>query len=77
MRESHSILQENTGNQWNMEAVFTPEIVLIFFVGFLPTSGAFWQEPAGNLRKTSAKFPAGILLPCFTDFRCFPAETDP
>jgi len=26
MRESHRILQENTGNRWNMEAVFRPEI---------------------------------------------------
>jgi hypothetical protein len=30
MRESHRILQENTGNRWNMEAVFRPEIVRIF-----------------------------------------------
>jgi hypothetical protein len=42
------ILQENTGNRWNMEAVFRPEIVRIFSDGFLSTSCAFRQEPAGN-----------------------------
>jgi len=41
---SHGILQENTGNRWNMEAVFWPEIVRIFSGGFLPTSCAFRQE---------------------------------
>jgi hypothetical protein len=30
MRESHRILQENTGYRWNMEAVFRTEIVWIF-----------------------------------------------
>jgi hypothetical protein len=34
MRKSHRILQENTGNRWNMEAVFRPEIVRIFPVDF-------------------------------------------
>jgi hypothetical protein len=28
---SHEIQQENTGNRWNMEAVFQPDIVRIFF----------------------------------------------
>ena len=27
MRESHRILQENTGNRWNLEAVFRPETI--------------------------------------------------
>jgi hypothetical protein len=27
MRESHRILQENTGYHWKVEAVFQPEIV--------------------------------------------------
>ncbi len=31
MRESHRILQGNTGNIWNMEAVFPPGIFRIFF----------------------------------------------
>jgi hypothetical protein len=30
MRKSHRILQENTGNRWNMEAAFRPGIVRIF-----------------------------------------------
>jgi hypothetical protein len=29
--------------------------------------------PAGTHRKKSRQFPAGILLPCSSDFRCFPA----
>jgi hypothetical protein len=60
---SRRILQENTGNRWNMEAVFRPEIVRIFSGGFLSTSCAFRQEPAGNHRKKSENFPSGILLP--------------
>jgi hypothetical protein len=28
-RESHRILQENTGNRWNMEAVFRPNLKCI------------------------------------------------
>jgi hypothetical protein len=39
----HPIMQENTGNRWNMEAVFRPEIVQIFLGGSLPTSSAFRQ----------------------------------
>jgi hypothetical protein len=60
---SRGILQENTGNRWNVEAVLRPEIVRIFSGGFLSTSDAFWQEPAGNHRKKSENFPVGILLP--------------
>jgi hypothetical protein len=52
----HRILQENTGNRWNMEAVFRPGIVWIF-------SGGFLCFPAGTGQKSSEKFPAGILLP--------------
>jgi len=63
MRESHRILQENTGNIWNMEAVFPPGIFRIF-------SDVFRKDPLGkhwNLSestgKKSGKFPVGILLP--------------
>ncbi len=63
MRESHHILQESTGNHWNMEAVFRPENFRIFSGGFLPTSCAFQQEAGGKHWKKSEKFPAGILLP--------------
>jgi hypothetical protein len=55
MRESHRILQENTGNRWNMEAVFRPKIIRIFSGGFLSTSCAFQQEPAENHRKKIRK----------------------
>jgi hypothetical protein len=44
----HRILQENTGNRWNMEAVFRPEIVWIFSGGFLSTSCAFRPEIIGK-----------------------------
>jgi hypothetical protein len=48
MRESHRILQENTGNRWKMAAVFRSEIVRIF-------SGEFLCFPAGTGRKSSEK----------------------
>jgi hypothetical protein len=60
---SREILQENTGNRWNMKAVFRLEIVRIFSGEFLSTSCAFRKEPAGNHWKKSENFPAGILLP--------------
>ena len=63
MRKSHRILQENTRNRWNMEAVFRPEIDRTFSGGFQPTSCAFWLETAGNYWKKSEEFPVGILLP--------------
>jgi hypothetical protein len=44
---SRGILQENTGNRWNMEAVFRPEIVRIF-------SGGFLYFPAGTGRNTAS-----------------------
>jgi hypothetical protein len=63
MRESHRIPHENTGNRWNMEAVFRPGIVRIFSCPFLSTSCASRHEPTENHRKKSKKLPAGILLP--------------
>ncbi len=45
-----------------MEAVFRPEIALIFPGELLSTFRAFWQEPALNHRKKSEQFPAVILL---------------
>jgi hypothetical protein len=41
MRESHRILQENTENTWNMEAVFCLGIFRIFY-------DDFWTDPAGK-----------------------------
>jgi hypothetical protein len=60
-----------------VEAVFRPEIYWIFSGEFLSISCAFRQEPVGNHRKKSDKFPVGILLPRSSDFRCFPAGTSP
>jgi hypothetical protein len=58
---SRRILQENTDNRWNIEAVFRSEIDRIFSARFLPASCAFRQESAGNHRKKSGKSPFGIL----------------
>ena len=63
MRDSHRILQGNTGNRWNVEAVFRSKIRPDFSGGFLPTSCTFRQELAGYHRKKSENFPSGILLP--------------
>jgi hypothetical protein len=59
MQESHRILQENTGNTWNMEAVFWSGISRIF-------SDDFRKDPAEKqwkLLESTGKFPTGILLP--------------
>jgi hypothetical protein len=58
MRESHWLLQENTQNTWNMEAVFRLGISRIF-------SYDFRTDPAGKHWKfleSTGKFPTGILL---------------
>ncbi len=73
MRESHRILQENTGNTWNMEAVFRLGISQIF-------SDDFGTDPAGKhwkLLESTRKNP-GNSRPeyCFqlpSIFRCIPA----
>jgi hypothetical protein len=52
----HWILQENTGNRWNMEAILRTKIVRIF-------SGGLLCFPTGTGQKSSEKFPSGILLP--------------
>jgi hypothetical protein len=41
---SRGILQENTGNRWDIEAIFRPEIVRIFSGVFLSTFCAFRPE---------------------------------
>jgi hypothetical protein len=73
MRESHRTLQENTGNIWNMEALFSPKIFQIF-------SDDFWKDPLGKhwkLSESTGKNP-GNSRPeyCFqlpSIFRCKPA----
>ena len=73
-RKNLRFLQENTGNQRNMEAVFGPETFRTFSWRFPASSCRKEQEFAG---KMPVIFPAGILLPRCVDFRCFPAETGP
>ncbi len=69
MRESHRILQENTGYIWNMEAVFPPGIFRIFSDDFrkvlLESTGSCWNSP-GNSRPEYC-----FQLPSI--FRCIPA----
>jgi len=66
MRESHRILYP-AGRHWKLSGFFSS--------GFLRNFCAFHQEPAGNHRKQSGKFPAEMLLPYSRDFRYFPAGT--
>ncbi len=61
--------QDTMGNTRKFEAVFRSGIFRIFQVN----SDNFLYFPAGSVRKSSEKFPAGILLPYSSDFRCFPA----
>jgi hypothetical protein len=60
MRESHRIRQENTGNRWNMEAIFRSEMVRIFPVD----SSQLFMFSNRNWQKIIGKNPAGMLLPC-------------
>jgi hypothetical protein len=79
-RKEAGMSPDPAGKPWKspeVEAVFRPEIYWIFSGGFLSISCAFRQEPVGNHRKKSEKFPVGILLPRSSDFRCFPAGTGP
>ncbi len=74
MRESHRILQGNTGNRWNMEAVFRPGTVRIFSSRFLPTSCAFRQELVENYRKKiSDRNTASTKSPELPGTGCFQA----
>ncbi len=61
--------QDATENTRKLKAVFRSGISR-----WIPrTSSAFQQDPSGNHRKKSGKFPTGILLPCSRYFACFPA----
>jgi hypothetical protein len=71
--ESHRILKENTGNIWNMEAVFPPGIFQNFFDDFR-------TDPVGkheNLSESSGKIPDQNIASNFLVFsvvsRLFPA----
>jgi hypothetical protein len=52
MQESHRIQQKNTGNHWNIEAVFRPKVVRFFFRR-IPAN--FLCFPAGIGRKALEK----------------------
>ncbi len=56
-----------------VEAVFRPEIFRIFSDDFRPVPAGKHRKLTGIHRKKSGQIPVGILLPCSSDFRCFPA----
>ncbi len=56
-----------------VEAVFRPENFRIFSDDFRPVPAGKHGELTGIHRKKSGQFPVGILLPCSSHFRCFPA----
>jgi hypothetical protein len=73
MRESHRILQENTGNTWNMEAVFRSGISRIFSDDFrTDPTGKHWKllEFTGNNPGNSRP---EYCFQLASIFRCIPA----
>jgi hypothetical protein len=54
-RTTGRFLQENTRNQWNLEAVFRPESLLIFPGDFRLAFRSFRQETPGNDREKNPK----------------------
>jgi len=56
-----------------VEAVFRPEIFRIFSDDYRAVPVGKCRKLTGIHRKKSGQFPAGILLPRSSDFRCFPA----
>ena len=56
-----------------MEAVFRAEIFGFYSRKFRSVPAGNHRKLAGIHRKKIRKFPLGILLPCSSDFRCFPA----
>ncbi len=56
-----------------VEAVFRPEIFRIFPGDFRPVLAGKHRKLTGIDWKKSGQFWVGILLPCSSDFRCFPA----
>ncbi len=60
-----------------MEAVFRPKIFRIFFPSLSAGSYRKAQEDGWNSPEKIRKFLAGILIPCYRDFRRFPAGAGP
>jgi hypothetical protein len=56
-----------------VEAVFQTENFRIFSDDFRSVPIGKHRKLIGIHRKKSGQFPVGILLPCSSDFRCFPA----
>jgi hypothetical protein len=76
MRESQRILQESTGNRWNIEAVFQPEIFRIFPVDSykLPVlSDRNRPKIIGKIRKISGRNTASTKSPKLPGAGCFRA----
>jgi hypothetical protein len=65
--------QENTENEWNLEAVFRTGKSPDFSGDVQLFSCAFPREAAGSHRKNPETFQHGILLPSFIHFRSSPA----
>jgi hypothetical protein len=55
-----------------VEAVFRPKNFRIFSDDFRPVPSGKDRNLTGIHRKKFGQFPVGILLPCSSDFRCFP-----
>ncbi len=65
-RNTGQFLQENTGNQWNLEAVFRQESLRIFSGDFRLASSSFRQETLENdwekIQKVSGRNTAFISV---------------
>jgi hypothetical protein len=66
MRESQRILQENTGNRWNVEVVFRPETEDFFRsipANFLCFPAGTGQKSSEKIRKISGRNTASTKSP--------------
>jgi hypothetical protein len=73
MRESHRILQENTGNPWNWKQYSDRN----FFGFFRLIRVNFLCVPAGNHRKKSGNFPGRDIASMFPRFPVFSDRNRP
>jgi hypothetical protein len=67
---------ENSGNQWNLEAVFWTGISPDFSGHFRPAHTIKKKKLLESQRKIPKTFQPKILFPYSIDFRSFPAGTD-
>jgi hypothetical protein len=76
LQESHRILQENTENIWNIEAVFPPGIFRIFsndFRRILSESTGSCRNPLEKIREVSDRNTSSNFLVFSVGNRPFPA----